>query len=171
MFTERIYNGTTLALDLASGKTGYAIYRNDKIIKSGTWVLKSQTRYADLYNNIVNTIDKYEISNLVIEDIFKDNDKPTAFQILAECRGIAECIAQLRRVPTSFIRPIAVKQHICGIRYNKDTSHRQYKDMMIRRITKLGYKLEKQNADDEADAIGLLITYLDNHNYIVKHPK
>ena len=42
---------------------------------------------------------------------------------------------------------------------------------MIKRIKKLGYSLEKDNADDEADAIGLLITYLNNHNYIVKHPK
>ena len=39
-------------------------------------------------------------------------------------------------------------------------------------ITKnYGYTLESLSADDEADAIGLLITFLDYNGYPIEHPK
>lgn len=165
------YNGTILSLDTASRKTGYAIYENGKIVKSGTWILKPNVRFADLYNHIVEAINKHNVTKIIAEDIFKDDSKPNAYEVLAECRGVVECVSQLYKLPISFIRPIAIKQHMYGIQYKSEKSKNANKELMIKRIKKLGYSLEKENADDEADAIGLLITYLDNHNYIIKHPK
>ena len=170
MFNRTKYNGAILALDTASAKTGYAIYSNDKIIKSGTWSLKPKIRFADLYNKISNAITKYNITQMVVEDIFKDDSKKNAYEVLAECRGVVECIAQLNELPVFFIRPMVIKRHICNIRYNPAKEY-DYKQIMIDRITKLGYKLENQKANDEADAIGLLITYIDTHKYSLVHPK
>lgn len=171
MLTKRIYNGTILSLDTASRKTGYAIYKNGKIVKSGTWILKPSVRFADLYNHIVEAINKHNVTKIIAEDIFKDDSKPNAYEVLAECRGVVECVSQLHKLSISFIRPIAIKQHIYGVQYKSGNTKINHKELMIKRIKKLGYSLEKDNADDEADAIGLLITYLNNHNYIVKHPK
>jgi hypothetical protein len=62
-----------------------------------------------------------------------------------------------------------VKQHIWGRSHN--STREQEKRAMIMAITKdYGYTLENLNADDEADAIGLLITYLDNMDYKIEHP-
>lgn len=41
---------------------------------------------------------------------------------------------------------------------------------MIEAVTKLGYQLEKPMADDEADAIGILLTYLYSKGLPVTHP-
>ncbi len=164
-------NRVILSLDLASRKTGFAIYDNDKIIKSGTWGLKCKERYADLYRNLVATIEKYKINKIVAEDIYKDDSKKDAYERLAECRGVAECVSQLCKLEISFITPISIKQHIYGLRYKERLTRKEQKQRMINKITRLGYKLQHSKADDEADAIGLLITYLDNHKIPIKHPK
>ena len=41
---------------------------------------------------------------------------------------------------------------------------------MINRVKKLGYELETDKSDDEADAIGIMITYLDDKSLPVTHP-
>lgn len=45
------------------------------------------------------------------------------------------------------------------------------KQRMINRVTALGYNLETPTADDEADAIGIMLYYLDSHDLPITHPK
>jgi Holliday junction resolvasome RuvABC endonuclease subunit len=154
---------TVLALDTASRYTGYAIWRNGSIEKSGTWKLNRNECMFDLYDRITKTIEEYGITLIVAEDIFQDKDvrKYRAFGVLSECRGVVKCAAQEYRLTVEFISPIKVKQHIWGMWRGRNLTRDEQKDRMIRVITRRGYKLESDNADDEADAIGLLLTYMD----------
>lgn len=173
MYTTE-YKGTLLALDTASRKTGYAIFRNGEVIKSGTWKLKEKSRFADLLQNIEKTVSKYHITQIVAEDIFKSKEpqKTRAYQVLCECRGIVECVAQNYELPCTFISPIEVKKHIWGMRYKAAFTREQQKRAMIKAITeRYGYTLASSDADDEADAIGILVTFLDNKSCRITHPR
>lgn len=160
-----------LALDLASKKTGYAVYKDQHIVKSGTWKFKQESYHSDLYKKVTAMIKKFSVTELVSEDIFMDSHytKVRAYPILAECKGIINLISELLNIPISFYRPIMIKQHIWG--RSHDSTREKEKRAMIMAITKdYGYTLENLNADDEADAIGLLITFLDNMDYKIEHP-
>lgn len=167
------YNGTILALDTASRKTGYALYRGGKIYNSGTLRMKEVTRFADLYQQITQLVIDHKITYIIAEDIFKDTDprKKSAYQVLCECRGIVELIAQQHKIPYNFIPPMRIKNYLIPtIGYRKRT-HSEYKDMIIRAVLVRGYVLEKDNADDEADAIAMLIYYIEGcSKYLINHP-
>jgi Holliday junction resolvasome RuvABC endonuclease subunit len=159
-----------LALDVASRKTGYAIYRSGQPIKSGTWVFSFDKRFWELYSRLKRAIEKYHVTQIVAEDIFKSKDpkKASAFQVLAGCRGVMECAAQLYDLPVRFINPLIVKS-VMGIR--REIKGKEIKKRMIIEVEALGYQLEKPDADDEADAIGVLLTYLKEKGLQITHPK
>lgn len=172
-----IYLGVILALDTASKVTGWAVCKNDVLINSGAWKLKQGKEFADLLNKINAVIKKYNVTKIVAEDIFKDIDvkKQHAFEVLAECRGIVLCSSQLNNLPIAFISPIAVKTHVLGIRYKKmnqaekQEARKRQKLAMINHVQKLGYKLNS-STDDEADAIGVWVAYLESSGYVITHP-
>lgn len=159
-----------LSLDTASKKTGYAIYKDGKIIAHGTWKLKPQNRYLELHDFISKAIKKYNITHIVAEDVYKDSDvrKQSAYQVLCECRGILELISQKNAIPIKFINPVIVKGHIWNYTTSRP-SHRtmtraEHKQRMIDCIQhNYGYQLESPTADDEADALGILITYAEQY--------
>jgi Holliday junction resolvasome RuvABC endonuclease subunit len=172
-----------LALDTASKKTGYAIYKAGKIIKSGTWLLTPATNYRDLLWNLEDTIDDYKVTQIVAEDVYRDKDvrKKAAYQVLCGCRSIVECIAQIKEVPITFMSAIHVERHLELFSYfgtqwpaktdaQRTARREEKKKRMIRRMKYLGYVLETPDADDEADAIGLLITYVENCKFPLTHP-
>ena len=169
------YEGTILALDTASKKTGYAIYKNGKIFKSGTWKLKKGKELLALFDNLETIIRKHEITQIVAEDIYQDKSKKDAYERLCMCKGVLYVIAERYDIPllTSF-NPIRIKQHIWS--YNpystvhKNLTRTEHKKRMVNAVTRLGYKLETESADDEADAIGLLTAYLDDYKYEIIHP-
>jgi Holliday junction resolvasome RuvABC endonuclease subunit len=176
MKNERECKDVILAMDVASCKTGYAIYQPGKMTITGTWKLNRKKWRKDLFEKIDGTIEKYGVTKIVAEDIFKSKDErmKSAYEVLAQCRGIVECVAEFWDITEiAFIRPITVKQHMWGMRYNEQRSQQlpreKQKEMMIRAVTRLGYKLENDKADDEADAIGLLITYLEGDRYRIQH--
>lgn len=164
-----------LALDVASRKTGYAIYRNGKITKSGTWKLKTLTPLKSLYAQINNTIEQYGANRIVVEDIYLDKheDKVTrssegVFRRLAECRGIVELIGEFAKIPIMSIQPTRVKNKFMPFYTPKDRNDKKAKTIEI--IQRLGYKLDNDKADDEADAIALLITFVEGFHYPITHP-
>ena len=174
-FRTKEFNGTILALDTASKKTGYAVYKKGRIIKSGTWKLKPEKKYSMLLDKLEQTIKRYGITLIVAEDIYQSKDKRNAYEILCKCQCIVEIMSERYNIPLSTgFNPIRVKQHIW--RYNpyneihKKLTRTEHKERMIKAITNLGYKLETENADDEADAIGLLITYVGSYKYEMMHP-
>jgi crossover junction endodeoxyribonuclease RuvC len=182
---------TILALDTSSSKTGYAIYKDGKIIEHGSIRLighgdsdteKIQNRLAKLYTKIGELISKHNITQIVAEDIFRDSDprKQKAFDVLAQCRGIVIASnTQNELPPVFFINPLKVKHDIWGysssIRSHRIMTRQEQKERMCKAVEHLGYKLKidrKSNKDnDQADAIGILITYLNAHDFQVTHPK
>ena len=74
---KKEYEGILLALDTASRRTGYAIFQNGEVIKSGTWKLKEKSRFADLLQNIAQTLSTYHSTHIVPEDIFKSKEPQT----------------------------------------------------------------------------------------------
>lgn len=182
---------TILALDTSSSKTGYAIYKNGKITEHGsirilsrgaTDTERTQNRLGQLYTKVCNLISKHKATQLVAEDIFKDSDprKQSAFDILAQCRGvIVASNTQNQLPPIVFINPLKVKHDIWGysssIRQHRTMTRQEQKQRMIRAVERLGYQLKTDrngNKDnDQADAIGILVTYLNVHKIPVAHPK
>lgn len=180
-----------LALDTASHVTGYAIYKDGVITESGAIKLRgngntdterTQNRLEQLYVKVCNLISKHKITQLVAEDIFNDSNpqKKSACEVLGACRGILIASnAQYKLQLIKFIKPCVAKREMWGYttaRADHRTMTRQeQKARMCRAVERLGYQLKTDrngNKDnDQADAIGILITYLNAHNLPVTHPK
>ncbi len=84
-------------------------------------------------------------------------------------QGVLECVTSLSEIGLTLLNPLLVKSRM--IPSFKRYSRNEDKQRMIERIKALGYQLETEKADDEADAIGILITYLNEYNLPVTHPK
>ena len=153
----------TIALDTAT-KTGYAIYQNGRIVKSGTWKFTEKNRYKNLYKNLSDAVTKYKIEQIVAEDIYKDPAKQPVENVLRELRGIIMLVEQQFELQhTSFINPMAIKRHLTG----SDTAS---KTAMIKAVKKLGYTLKNDKADDEADAIALMTVHMERYGALLIHP-
>ena len=111
-----------------------------------------------------------KINTIVAEDIFREHSrtKDRAFQTLAQLQGVLMYLSDKHVIELKFIEPLRVKNHmIPSIRPHSRTED---KSRMINRVKKLGYELETDKSDDEADAIGIMITYLDDKSLPVTHP-
>jgi Holliday junction resolvasome RuvABC endonuclease subunit len=162
-----------LALDAASRKTGFAIYKDGVIAESGTWHLNPKEKWVDLENRIREVIRKYEITLIVAEDIFKNKDARhnTGYDVLCKCHGVLELISQYYYVPIQLMHSYDMKAHIWNKSRFVKVDPKERKERTIRVITnRYGYTLEHPNADDEADALGIAITHIELHNYEIKHP-
>lgn len=171
-------NQRILALDAASKHTGYAIMIGNKVIKSGTWDLKPKTKYADLYSRIEQTIKQYDIDTIAVEDIFNQYDAKyyenlpkysrSTYQVLCMVRGVIAAVAEINDIPLSAYVPLHIKNKLWG--YNGGYSRDKQKERMIKVVTDMGYQLEQPTADDEADAIAVLIYHCRTNNVELHHP-
>ena len=161
-----------LSLDAAT-KTGWAIYQNGKITNHGTKAFRKEPLAYYYQNWLFSMIDKYKVTKIVAEDIFRDSShlKDKAHEVLGGLKHILISTAYTEGITPVFINPLRVKSHLFPIFGYKRYTRAEYKQKMINRVNALGYTLEKPKADDEADAIGILITYLDTHDIPVTHPK
>lgn len=170
-----------ISLDTASKKTGYAIYKNGTIITHGAWKIDQLRPFSDLERKINTTIAKYGATVIVAEDIYKSQDTrlQSAFDALSKCHGILHLISEKTQIPLTLIDPRRAKRKMWGYttaRADHRTMTRQeQKQRMCKAVERLGYQLKTDrngNKDnDQADAIGILITYLTAHNLPVTHPK
>jgi Holliday junction resolvasome RuvABC endonuclease subunit len=153
-----------LSLDLASQKTGFAIYKDGEIITYGTWHLKQDAnhkskRYADLYAKISNAIETYGITHIVMEDIHEPKDRKylSACVVLGECHGVAKlAIAKAKHdIALTYYDTDAIS--ICLLR-NRYIRREEKKAQTIQYIQSLGYSITDKE-DDTADAIALLILH------------
>ena len=160
-----------LSLDCAP-KTGYAIWRNGVIVASGTKRFSHQeTKRIKGYSEWLQSIlAEWQVTNIIAEDIYRETSKQrdSAFFVLSEIRAITILESAAQHTTITFINPLPVKRYmINGTTRNRATD----KQRMINRVTALGYNLETPTADDEADAIGIMLYYLDSHNLPITHPK
>ena len=145
---------TILSLDQAQ-KTGYAIYRKGEIIKSGTWKLPDNRKYIRYFELLTKTIEKYGITEIVAEDILYHPQKQSVLLALGALRGILleRCDAYDIPKPT-FIMPDEIKRFATNYKYAS-------KENMIDAIKKKGYNPVD---DNEADALWLMLYYLNQNN-------
>ena len=159
-----------LAIDGAT-KTGWAIYKNGKIVKHGTRRFASTTRIKQYGDWLCKMIGEHEVTHIAAEDIYRlhNRTQDKAFLALAKMQGVLEYVSSSANVELSLLNPLQVK----FVMIPSVTRHERKDDKqrMINRVKFLGYTLENDKADDEADAIGILITYLHNNNIPVVHPK
>lgn len=181
---------TILALDPASHKTGWAIYRNGRITDHGVITLKgvgetsserTDNRIIDLKNKVCKLIEKHKVAQVVSEDVFRDGDikHDVASMVLSMCRA-AVTIANNDCGLPKIIRynPQYVKATVWGYsaskRVCKNMTRQRQKEMMCKAVKELGYILNTTKggtaSDDEADAIGVLITHLRDKKLPITHP-
>lgn len=171
---------TILSLDTASNITGYAIYRNGKITDSGAWKIDQSNPFSDLEVKITSALKKHNVTHIVAEDIYKSYDArlQSAFDKLSKCHGVLNLIGEKTAIPLTLVDPRKAKREMWGY----TTARPSYRTMpraeqkarMIRAVERLGYTLSTDRngnkSDDQADAIGILITHLRAHNIPVTHP-
>jgi Holliday junction resolvasome RuvABC endonuclease subunit len=164
-----------LALDVASRKTGFALFRNNRIEKSGTWKINQNRPFSDLLDRITDTVQCYGVTEIIAEDIFQSDDYryKSAWEVLSQCKGVVRCAAEICNIPARFYNPLIIKSwmRITGYGYKCKYTREELKQRMINAVTnRYCYTLEKPNADDEADAIGLMITCVEGNGYKMIHP-
>lgn len=158
-----------LAIDGAT-KSGWAIWRKGKIVKSGTKRFNASTRLNGYYDWLMESIVKWKITDVVVEDVYREHTRimDKTFMALSKMQGVVEMVCYSKGIIPEYADPIKVKRYMI----NGTTRNRKRdKQRMVSRVTFLGYKLQTSNADDEADAIGILLYYLDRKNIPIKHPK
>lgn len=165
-------NTTILSIDGAT-KTGYAIYKDGRITEHGTKRFRKETRSYEYGCWLEKIIKEKGVTQIVAEDIYREHTqtKDKAFQVLANLQGVLKYISGCYNVPVTFYNPLFVKSNIISTSSEQHT-RTEDKERMIRCVTnRYGYSLADSKADDEADAIGIMITYLLEHNMPVTHPK
>ena len=171
---------TIIALDTASRITGYAIYKEGKIIVHGAWKIDQSKPFSDLEGKIASAIKKYNVTHMVAENIYKSQDTrlQSAFDKLSKCHGVLHLISEKTAIPLTLIDPWRAKREMWGYTTarpsHRTMSREEQKARMIRAVERLGYILSTDRngnkSNDQADAIGILITYLRANKIPEIHP-
>ena len=146
-----------LALDISS-HTGYAVFDDGKLVDSGTWHLDAED-YAEkadqLSENFCGIIFKDQNPEIHIDAVIFEQPMQYKFGSSYLTTGLQfylHHIAWIWDIPRYEISPTKMKKHITG----KGNSTKQE---VMNAIRELGYKPQ---SFDEADSIGIGLTYLDN---------
>lgn len=160
-----------LSIDGAT-KTGWAIYEYGRITEHGTKRFMPSKKLSEFWEWLHKMKCMYEVTGIVAEDIYRDRSgmRDKAFQSLAEMQGVLKAFAGCFGITVEFISPLTVKRHMIPRTGKHDRE--EDKRRMIGHVTRtLGYVLESEGADDEADAIGIMSTYCEMKGIPVEHPK
>lgn len=172
------HSTTILAIDGAAS-TGYAIYHNGKITKHGTRVFRASPHESKSHKYgawLQSVIAKYHITAIVAEDTFRKHGNEyeqrkydNTAKGLNKLQGVLEYISEENGITPVLTAPIDWKRKILPTSFGKRTRELDKRKMLVL-AQKLGYQLEKPTADDEADAIGIMLHYLECNKLPVIHP-
>ena len=110
-----------------------------------------ETRLADIYNDILSIIDKYNPDELAIEKLYFNTNTTTAIDV-AQARGVIVLAAHQKGLKISEYTPLQVKQAVTG--YGRAEKHQVME--MIKSILSLK---AVPKPDDTADALALAICH------------
>ena len=110
-----------------------------------------ETRLADIYNDILSIIDKYNPDELAIEKLYFNTNTTTAIDV-AQARGVIVLGAHQKGLKISEYTPLQVKQAVTG--YGRAEKHQVME--MIKSILSLK---SVPKPDDTADALALAICH------------
>lgn len=155
-----------LALDQASHTTGYAIFKDNKIIKVSHFTCSSSDlgeRLFQLRQNIQNLIEEYDIDEVIFEDIQLQDVNGSkevgikTFKMLAEVFGVVYELVTELKIKNITVLPIKWKSHfkIAG-------KGRAQEKKMSQAFALNNYSLKC--TEDEADAFCIGLYHIDKSN-------
>lgn len=147
-----------LGIDPGSRFTGYGLIKKNgnraEHIENGTLYLKDIASFTDrlvhLHRHITETIQKYNVEALVVENIFYHKN-PKSIQKLGEVRGVILLSGALMEIPVCEFTALQVKQAVTG--YGKATKEQM--QVMVRKLLNLP-DLAEENA---SDALGIALCF------------
>lgn len=142
-----------LAIDQGSVRCGWAYRENGKLISSGVWKLKGETR-KDRYKQLIRELNEVIVDNnivtLAIEDIYQKRTKfnnPQLMKIMGETRGVIIGVGLTYDLELLDINPNSLTAYLkikLGKENKKDRTRAWVKDTEGLEV-----------GEDEADAIAL----------------
>lgn len=146
-----------LSLDQSSRVTGYAIFDGDKLIKYGTFVCGDDDlgeRLVQLKVQILGLIKKYEIEEVVFEDIIYDEKKGVqTFKILAEVFGVVYEVLSEIKMPCAAMASSSWRNKLSIKGAQRNIQKKNAQEYVLD-------KLKVNVTEDEADAICIGAAYL-----------
>lgn len=144
-----------LALDQSSRITGWAVFDNNQLEAYGKIVYDSSTpieeRLHGLRERVKNLIDKYQIEEVILEDIQLQNNvinNVQTFKTLAEVYGVLSELCVELKLPQSAVLASAWK-HTLGIKgANRSEQKRNVQEWVLNTYS-------RKATQDECDAIAI----------------
>lgn len=154
-----------LALDQASRITGYAIFDEDELIDYGKIVANDDDigqRLVFIRSEVVKLIDKYNINEIVLEDIQLQNNvvnNVQTFKTLAEVFGVLYELATERKIKNSAVLSSSWKSTL-GIKgKDRPAQKRAAQEYIVKR-----YNIKP--TQDECDAICIGTHVIQQHDNV-----
>ena len=116
-----------------------------------------ENRLADIYNDMLEIIDKYKPDELSIEKLYFNTNTTTAIDV-SQARGVIVLAAHTKGLKINEYTPLQVKQALVGYgRAKKDQVEYMVKDIL---------KLDKMpKIDDTTDALAIAICHANSNKY------
>lgn len=145
---------TILALDAATVNTGYAVVTRDLIIKDKGLIHSpasrpTQRRLKDLYDALVDILDKYKVDGIAVEDQFLGSNVST-IKALSWARGIIMLLAEQREKELIVINNKTAKKRA----KKGNASKAEVKAAIAEKL-----KLEGDLPEDVSDAIAIGLAF------------
>ena len=152
-----------LSIDPGYDKVGYAIFEvNKKAIRDFTFITSDliktnnadshELRLKQVYDELDDIIKKYDIKELVIEQLFVFKNAKTVIKV-AQSLGVIELVGAHNNLIIHRLTPLQIKQAVTG----NGTADKQSVQKMIR--LELGDKIAFKD-DDERDAVACGLAYI-----------
>ena len=153
-----------LALDQSSKVTGYAVFENGTLKDYGHFTCSDTDialRLMHIRQKVENLIDKYNITEMVIEDIQLQEgvgNNVATFKLLSEVFGVITELSAEKDIATAAVLAIKWKN---GLKFR--TRHRDEQKKEAQQTANLLFNINP--TPDEADAICIGIYYLKAYIY------
>ena len=148
-----------LALDQASRTTGWAVFNDNTLLTYGKFTVSEDDIGERLYaikNHVQNLISKYEINEIVFEDIQLQNNilnNVQTFKVLAEVFGILEELFTELKIPHSAVLASSWKSTL-GIKGRTRPEQKKNAQLYVEQT------YNTKATQDESDAICIGSHYL-----------
>ncbi|MFO0718607.1 MAG: crossover junction endodeoxyribonuclease RuvC [Candidatus Paceibacterota bacterium] len=120
--------------------------------------LSHEKRLALLGQEIKKVIEKYEPTDMAIEELFFSGNQKTAMKV-SEARGVIIYEGSLKNLNVYEYKPVEIKIAVTG--YGKST-----KNQVIAMVKRLIKTPEKTKIDDEFDAIATGLTHIASKRFV-----
>lgn len=152
-------SNTLLALDASTKATGWAIFKNGKLYKSGVIcpraTLDVYKRIKVVADRIEDIIEEYSVNELISEDIYYGGNIHT-FEVLSMLKGVINYVSNKRKLKIYYVLPNVWKSHFSIARKDSECGKKLAIELCRKKVgRKLGedesesvligmYKLEKE---------------------------